>query len=536
MHRIALTSLLFAMLSFLVWAAPATADTRAVRIEGKTAAEYVAAQTRKDWAVVIGIDEYPLAAQPKHAVSGAKAIAELLEQQGFQVTALYNIQATRNAILKELGERLTEQVDEQDRVLIYFAGHVETRKMTDGKTIGHLVPVDGKLGDSAKTGISMGLIKYLANALPARQVLLLVDDCYGGIPGKQLGKLTPMTGESIKQITRERGRQLITAGGPGQEAAEERGHSVFTHSLLEGLGKGLADLNDDGIIPASELYAYLAQRVSAAAQQKGRHQRPELWALAAEKGEVVFIPNKTPMAAPPAQASGGASADEVAALKNRLKELEDKMDKMLASPPRPQASPIDEERRKIEEERRRMEAEKALLDERKKLEAEKQALEDQRKKLEGAQRPPLVASVPSTTVPKGPRADALKTVRAAIEGERSFLDRSARPVFDDLATDYFVVTQEWEGNCLGRLYCPAFKTKMRATFQSMQQASFKPAGTLGWNSARLCFNADAVEWEKKTQYQSQAVCVEITWLSDPDVESVRRAIETLSGKRWPAGS
>nr|MBI3612803.1 hypothetical protein [Nitrospirota bacterium] len=69
------------------------------------------------------------------------------------------------------------------------------------------------------------------------------------------------------------------------------GHSVFTYYLLEGL-KGLADLNDDGIIPASELYSYLDGRVFSAAQMKGHTQRPELWSLAAEKGEFVFIPGK----------------------------------------------------------------------------------------------------------------------------------------------------------------------------------------------------------------------------------------------------
>jgi hypothetical protein len=64
------------------------------------------------------------------------------------------------------------------------------------------------------------------------------------------------------------------------------GHSVFTYYLLEGLRKGLADLNQDGVIPASELYAYLDGRVPAASEN---HQRPELWSLAAEKGEFVFL-------------------------------------------------------------------------------------------------------------------------------------------------------------------------------------------------------------------------------------------------------
>ena len=100
-----------------------------------------------------------------------------------------------------------------------------------------------------------------------------------------------MTESYLRTITRERGRQLITAGGPDQQAMEgpEWGHSVFTYYLLEGLGKGLADENGDGIIPASELYGYLDTRVFGAAQLKGHTQRPELWALAAEKGEFVFF-------------------------------------------------------------------------------------------------------------------------------------------------------------------------------------------------------------------------------------------------------
>ncbi|MBI5410587.1 MAG: hypothetical protein HZA21_01195 [Nitrospirae bacterium] len=74
------------------------------------------------------------------------------------------------------------------------------------------------------------------------------------------------------------------------------GHSVFTYYLLEGLTKGLADLNEDGIIPVSELYSYLGSRVFAAAQMKGHTQRPELWSPAAEKGEFVFIAGKKPAA------------------------------------------------------------------------------------------------------------------------------------------------------------------------------------------------------------------------------------------------
>jgi len=270
-------------------------DPRGVQVIGKAPSAFVSEQFGKSWAVVIGIDDYEKAPRLKYAVADAKAMAGVLRQQGFQVTELYNRQASRRAIESELSDKLVDRVGEQDRVVIFYAGHGETKTARGGKTMGYLLPVEGQMGALGETGVSMGRIKELADALPSKQVLFLVDVCYGGIAGQQFrSTLPPMSVAYLKQITRERGRQLITAGGSDQQAMEspEWGHSVFTYYLLEGLGKGHADLNDDGIIPASELYSYLDSRVFSAAQMKGHTQRPELWSLAAEKGEFVFIPSK----------------------------------------------------------------------------------------------------------------------------------------------------------------------------------------------------------------------------------------------------
>lgn len=270
-------------------------DPRGVKVIGKPPADFVAERFGKSWAVVIGIDDYEKAPRLKYAVADAKAMAAVLRQQGFQVSELYNRQATKAAVEGELSDRLVDQVGQNDRVVIFYAGHGETKTAAGGKTMGYLLPVEGQQDALGRTAVSMGRIKELADALPSKQVLFLVDVCYGGIAGNQFrSTLPPMTVAYLKQITRERGRQLITAGGADQQALEspEWGHSVFTYYLLEGLSKGLADLNEDGIIPVSELYSYLDSRVFGAAQLKGHVQRPELWSLAAEKGEFVFIPNK----------------------------------------------------------------------------------------------------------------------------------------------------------------------------------------------------------------------------------------------------
>ncbi|MCI0564649.1 MAG: caspase family protein, partial [Nitrososphaera sp.] len=271
---------------------PAFSEKRGIKIDGKDPAEYVAMQYGKSYAVVIGIDKYQKVDGLKYAVADAKAMANVFKKHDFDVTTIYDQQATYQNILTELGTRLVNRVSENDRVVIYFAGHGETHKARGGREMGYLLPVAGEFNNLAGTAINMSMIRDLADALPAKQVLFLVDVCYGGIAGQMRspGKMT-VDENYVRMVTRERGRQLITAGGKGQQALEDPGwgHSVFTYYLLEGLGNGLADLDGDGIIPASELHIYLKKRVYEAARLKNHEQIPEMWKLIADSGEFVFF-------------------------------------------------------------------------------------------------------------------------------------------------------------------------------------------------------------------------------------------------------
>lgn len=312
-------------------------------------------QIGKGFAIIIGIDQYERAPLLKYAVADAKALEDLLVQQGFEVTALYNERATRQTILKELGDKLVRSVGETDRVVVYFAGHGDTYKAKGGSRMGYLLPVEAEPTLLSSTAISMGTIKELADAIPAKHILFLMDACYGGIAGIGFRGI-PSTGpDYLLQITKERGRQLITAGGADQQVLEssELSHSVFTHFLIQGLEKGLADLNQDGIVPASELYSYLDSRVFDAAKLKGYNQRPEMWALSAEKGEFVFV------ATSPAGSLGRAPSSE----KDKRQVI---LDALVQA----------------EEELRRLEGQEQLLKDSRKLAKLQQQINERRRRLE----------------------------------------------------------------------------------------------------------------------------------------------------------
>ena len=118
--------------------------------------------------------------------------------------------------------------------------------------------------------------------------MYLVDACYGGLTINTRGLKKAITPEYLKRMTRERGRQVITAGGKDEEVIEkpEWGHSAFTRNLLKGLRDGLADENSDGVITGDELGGFIKNRVvvdvdGAHTPQKGR--------IGSDMGEFGFI-------------------------------------------------------------------------------------------------------------------------------------------------------------------------------------------------------------------------------------------------------
>jgi peptidoglycan/xylan/chitin deacetylase (PgdA/CDA1 family)/uncharacterized caspase-like protein len=228
---------------------------------------------RDSHALIVGIDQYARWPGLHHAVRDARSMQEaLVTRFGFRpenVTALYDGEATRANILRALNGKLTDakQVKRDDRVVVFFAGHGGTRKLSSGRDVGYIIPVDAPVNDFASDAISMPQLQEVAEAISAKHVMFMVDACYSGLGltrGGGGGGSANFLADNAKRI----GRQMLTAGGADQQVADDGpgGHSVFTWTLLQALG-GKADLNGDGVITGTELAAYVAPSVAAIAKQ-----------------------------------------------------------------------------------------------------------------------------------------------------------------------------------------------------------------------------------------------------------------------------
>ena len=214
-------------------------------------------------ALVVGINKYQSASPLKFACNDASAVADILKERfrfpNDSVSILQDDEASKERILSEFVRFANAEVDPDERIIFFFAGHGYTRVGRRGE-IGFLVPFDGKT-ENINSLIRWDELTRNAELIPAKHVLFIVDACYGGTMVQRY--LPPGSMRFAKDMLRRFSRQVLTAGKADEVVADSggprAGHSVFTGHLLDGLIGAAAD--DDGLITANRLMAYVYDKV-----------------------------------------------------------------------------------------------------------------------------------------------------------------------------------------------------------------------------------------------------------------------------------
>lgn len=223
--------------------------------------------------VVVGIDQYKNWPVLSNAVSDALGISKVLQDKlGFvQVVApLVNSDATREAVLQLVEDRLRRELKPDDDLILFFAGHGTTRVDTvGGKPVetGYLVPADAHApGQDEHWSDYIQVDPFLESVgkLPPRHILVVLDACHSGFAlgsaktsfrGVEHFESALATKLSRRVITSARRDELAQDEGPVAK------HSLFTGMLIDGLEWGKVDLDGDGIVTSSEIGLYLESAV-----------------------------------------------------------------------------------------------------------------------------------------------------------------------------------------------------------------------------------------------------------------------------------
>ena len=218
----------------------------------------------RSYAVIVGISKYRNLEdklQLQFAERDAQSIFTILispEGGNFKaenVHILTGDKATLRGLRAEIDTWLPSVAREDDRVLIYFAGH---GFMYQGK--GYLAPSDIDLKNIAATGYPMDeLGSVMGGKIRARSKILLTDACHSGA-------ITPEDTESLNHTLGDLNKSLfsLTASRARERSFEtpdlKGGHGVFTYYVVQGM-EGAADTSRDGIVTADELAEYVHTQV-----------------------------------------------------------------------------------------------------------------------------------------------------------------------------------------------------------------------------------------------------------------------------------
>jgi hypothetical protein len=169
--------------------------------------------------------------------------------------------ATKQNIMRVFLGFTNDDVDKDERIFIFFAGHGFTRSGIRGE-IGYLVPHDANMSDFS-TFIRWDDLTKNAELIPAKHMLFIMDACYGGLAITR--SLKPGSVRFLNDMMIRYSRQVLTAGKADEVVSDaggpRAGHSVFTGHLLDAMTGKAA--NESGVLTANAVMAYVYEKVSS---------------------------------------------------------------------------------------------------------------------------------------------------------------------------------------------------------------------------------------------------------------------------------
>ncbi|KYC41938.1 hypothetical protein WA1_18140 [Scytonema hofmannii PCC 7110] len=181
-------------------------------------------------------------------------------------------------INQKIEQLFIENRQRNDLTLLYLSGHGFLDKN------GYLYYV------SRNTHVTSQNKIYTSNAVAARFIqeqcmnlsqskrqVLILDCCFSGafVEGMGAKQAIPIIDDKILAQLGGEGRVVLTSSTATQLSYEDREGGFYTRYLIEGIEKGAADADNDGVISVAELHDYAKRKV----QEAQPAMKPEIFAF-----------------------------------------------------------------------------------------------------------------------------------------------------------------------------------------------------------------------------------------------------------------
>ncbi|BAT51901.1 hypothetical protein NOS3756_08320 [Nostoc sp. NIES-3756] len=219
-------------------------------------------------ALLIGISEYQEELTPlPNAVNDVEAMRRVLVNPEMGDFAEADVTVLKNPQRQQMEDaiyKLYANCQKDDVVLFYFSGHGVTVENGDFYFSTSLTQKDkNKL--ILPTAVAAKNVHDWMNQSKSKRQVIILDCCFSGAFAKGLTAKDDGTID-LQQYLGGEGRAILTASTSTQYAFESDSFdlSIYTHYLVEGIEKGAADQDGDGLIAVDELHSYAKSKVQEA--------------------------------------------------------------------------------------------------------------------------------------------------------------------------------------------------------------------------------------------------------------------------------
>lgn len=205
------------------------------------------------YVVAVGVADYPGTVNDlSYCDADARSIASVYSNKSHATGHLIiNQNATVNNILNKM-QQLFSQAKESDAIVLFFSGH--GRK-------GAFCAYDGDLKYQS--------VYAVMKKSKAKTKCILADACYAG----------KARTNSAQRVQSAKNIMLFLSSRTNETSLEIPAlkHGLFAYYLEKAM-KGQADVNNDGVISAVELFNYVSRNVGEYARREANHQQhPVMW-------------------------------------------------------------------------------------------------------------------------------------------------------------------------------------------------------------------------------------------------------------------
>lgn len=216
----------------------------------------------KSYALLFGISAYDADDDLPGARRDVERMRGYLVAQGFDQVVVLSDRAVTESALRQVQTHFRNQIRQNDRLLVYYAGHGRRSQAGDADLV---------LSSGAR--VPMDRFMSWIRGVQVKHLLVLLDACYSGtvIAGVRdvLAPLDRQTRDKVYALAREGSRFVITAGDANQLAHEDVdkwGGGLFTSAVLRALKPSSRGA---GIVTTYDLYSRVKDYVVDEVQKNG---------------------------------------------------------------------------------------------------------------------------------------------------------------------------------------------------------------------------------------------------------------------------